>query len=452
MSITFSNLRAEAKPFYPLNTINRKELAMCQIRQCGFKAKDQTLIEEILSEWLMAGTLEKVLKQWENITSKESERERVPLNILCYNVQGWGSRSLEVTEIIFKIEASIGVFTEVGELWNTSRIPHFNIFHQVGTNKSGGVCVAIGKHLKGSRVDFKVENTVIVDVIGLSETIRIIGIYWPAGQSRLLEELEPFIIENTIITGDFNAAIKEWGSESSDKRGKYLKQWIERNNLCYIPSRVHSSKRSNRNIDLTFTNIGQTKGETLKMGTSDHWPQMITCENVSFDKNRMFSYVNWKVYDAILTLLQDYWIREQITGMKADDWYISYVRFLAALKNRLTKWKEKEKFRPALPPYIIQKLKDMKRIRNKYYHEKRRSNASEETRVLLRVLTREVSIEIAKYKSSKWQEFLSTIQETHDNTEKAFWQHLSKVYRPNSSPFTKLDTGNRVLSEKKRNQ
>ncbi|CAF5089683.1 unnamed protein product, partial [Rotaria sp. Silwood1] len=49
-----------------------------------------------------------------------------------------------------------------------------------GTNKSGGVCVTIGKHLKGSRVSCNVENIVIVDVIGLSETIRIIAIYWPA--------------------------------------------------------------------------------------------------------------------------------------------------------------------------------------------------------------------------------------------------------------------------------
>ncbi|CAF3896597.1 unnamed protein product [Rotaria sp. Silwood1] len=67
-----------------------------------------------------------------------------------------------------------------------------------------------GKHLKGTRVSFGVENTVIVDVSGLSEKIRIIAIYWPACQNRVLEELEPFIIENTILTGDFNAAIKEW--------------------------------------------------------------------------------------------------------------------------------------------------------------------------------------------------------------------------------------------------
>ena len=268
------------------------------------------------------------------------------------------------------MEASICAFTEVGERWNTSRIPHFNISHQHGTNTSGGVCVAIGKHLKASRVDFNVENTVIVDVNGLLETIRIIAIYWLAVQSRKLEELQPCIIENTIITGDFNASVIEWDSASSDKRGRCLKEWIEKNNLYYTPSTSHSSKRSNRNIDLTFTNIEGTRGETRKVGTSDHWSVLITCENVWYDNNKMFPHVYWKAYEAILTLLQEFCINEQKKCKQVDEWYVNYVRFLAALKNRFTQWKEKAKFRPALPPYIIQCLKEVIRVRNSYYQER----------------------------------------------------------------------------------
>ena len=114
------------------------------------------------------------------------------------------------------------------ENYGTLGIPHFNIFHEYGTNKSGGVCVAIGKHLRGSRIKCSIKNTVIVDVIGLSASIRIIAIYWPAGKTRVLAELEPYIIKNTIMTADFNASIKEWGSESVDKRGRGLKEWIEK--------------------------------------------------------------------------------------------------------------------------------------------------------------------------------------------------------------------------------
>ncbi|CAF3331934.1 unnamed protein product [Rotaria socialis] len=196
MSTTFSKLSAATKPFYPSSINNLKEIAMCQIRQWSFKTSDQILIDAVLTEWLTAGTLEKALKQWENITTEESVTGQASLNIFCYNVQGWGSRSLEVTKIVFKIEAPIG-----------------------GTNKSGGVCVAIRKHLKVCRVSCNIDNTVIVDVIGLSEIIRIIGMYWPAGQMRGLEELDSFIINNTIIMGDSNASIKEWGKahDNTDK-------------------------------------------------------------------------------------------------------------------------------------------------------------------------------------------------------------------------------------------
>ena len=112
-----------------------------------------------------------------------------PLNILCYNVQGWCSRSSGVIDIVYEVEASICVIAEVGELWNTSQIPHFNIFHQHGTNKSGGVCVAIGKHSKGLRINFDVENIVIVDVDGFSEAVRIIAIYWPTDQIHFFRKI-----------------------------------------------------------------------------------------------------------------------------------------------------------------------------------------------------------------------------------------------------------------------
>ncbi|CAF4619847.1 unnamed protein product [Rotaria socialis] len=132
--------------------------------------------------------------------------------------------------------------------------------------------------------------------------------------------------------------------------------------------------------------------------------------------------------------------------MPLDDWYMNYVRFLVALKNRLMQWKEIEKFQPALLPYLIQNLQKVKRVRNKYYRERQICNINEETRVLLRVITKEVKIEIAKYKTGKWGEFLSKIQETNDNKEHAFWLYLSRIYKHRSLPFSKLDTSTAILT------
>ncbi|CAF4926495.1 unnamed protein product, partial [Rotaria socialis] len=124
--------------------------------------------------------------------------------------KGWGTRAVEAIDLVYKVQASICIFTEVGELWNTCRLPHFNTFYQKGTNKNGGVCIAVGKHLKATRIEVNIPNTVIIDITGLSEPIRIIGIYWPTSQQRDLDEIQPFVIEGTILSGDFNATVKEW--------------------------------------------------------------------------------------------------------------------------------------------------------------------------------------------------------------------------------------------------
>ena len=102
-----------------------------------------------------------------------------------------------------------------------------------------------------------------MDIIGLSEPVRIIGIYWPSNQKRNLDDIHPLIMEGTILTGDFNAAVKEWNSPSTDRRGVYVKEWMEENNLNFIPSTSHSSKRSMRNIDLSFSDMTAMSCETL---------------------------------------------------------------------------------------------------------------------------------------------------------------------------------------------
>jgi hypothetical protein len=88
--------------------------------------------------------------------------------IFTYNIQGWDTRAFEAMNLVFKTESSICVFTEVGELWNSFKIPHFISFYQKGTNRSEGVMVVIGKHLRATRIDLDLQNTVTVNVVSLS--------------------------------------------------------------------------------------------------------------------------------------------------------------------------------------------------------------------------------------------------------------------------------------------
>ncbi|CAF2087535.1 unnamed protein product [Rotaria magnacalcarata] len=149
---------------------NPVEQALHQLSQWNFSTNDQKLVCQVLNEWYSSKSLNSVLNQWENNSKTIHSRINVPLKLICYNVEGWGTRALEVIELVYKTETSICIFTEVGELWNTNKLPHFNIFYQKGTNHSGGVCIAVGKHLKASRIEIDIPNTVVIDITGLSES------------------------------------------------------------------------------------------------------------------------------------------------------------------------------------------------------------------------------------------------------------------------------------------
>ncbi|CAF1944486.1 unnamed protein product, partial [Rotaria magnacalcarata] len=287
----------------------------------------------------------------------------------------------------------------------------------------------------------------IVDIYGLSEPLRVIGIYWPPSQQRNLEDISPYVINNTLVAGDFNATTLDWDSPKNDNRGILLKKWIEENNRLYIKNTKNSSKRSSRNIDLAFTNIREIVGETLTFGTSDHWPILYTSNSVCYHIHSSFPITKWKEYEIILCLCQEFWLKLQEL-ISLDDWYNKYIKFLSALKCRVTTWKDKEKFRPALPESILIKLKYLRKIRNNYYRKRRYDLENEAERILLRTLNREIQSDISKYRSDRWSSFMEQIQSSKNKGEAVFWSHLGKIYKQKSLPFSKLKVGDVVLTDK----
>mgnify|MGYP001151580594 FL=1 len=344
---------------------------------------------------------------------------------------------------IYRYEAAFIICTEVGELWYQQKIPDFNMFHERGTNKNGGVVIGVGKHLQASKVDTNIENTLVIDLFGLNEPLRVIGIYWPDKQKRNLDDIIPFVTKNTIIAGDFNATVQEWDSPSTDKRGKIVRKWSEDNHLKYISGTGNSSKRSLRNIDLTFANFEGITGETMKIGSSDHWPLLYKSELLLIDNTNKFPVTDWKTYELFLCLVQEFW-SNQLYLNEALNWYKMYIRFLAALKNKLTSWKDKEKWRPALPQEILSKLKDLRKTKNRFQHQHR-----EEDRIELRQKERIVRNEIGEYRSNKWNEFLTTIQNNHQKASTIFWKNVSRIYKPSTVPFNKLVSNATLVTSQK---
>lgn len=114
-------------------------------------------------------------------------------------------------------------------------------------------------------------------------------------------------------------------------------------------------------------------------------------------------------------LLGNFWVREQKKKQSSVLWHENYICFLATLKCRLTQWKEREKYRPSLPPVIVKQLREVRQVQNMYYRERTITNVGDEDfRMLLRTMTRDVRNEIYKYRTARWTSFLSTIQGSHD--------------------------------------
>lgn len=445
------SLNVNANNFYPSSVKEEIERDKDQLNAWGFSDKTIRKIKKYLTEW-HSMPLKTLLTQWDKVDmdtkSRNTSTLTKKLNMCQYNVEGWKSRKLEAIDLIQTMEAAIGVWTEVGSQGEKFQIPEYTTFYQKGCNRSGGVCVSVGKNLKPVEVKTTMLNTVIIDIYGLNEPIRIVGIYWPPTGKRNLNELSEFIINNTIVMGDFNAALEGWRSPKDDSRGIALQKWTEENNLNYIKNTFNSSKRSKRNIDLLFTNIKELKGETIKFGTSDHWPILYSSECINFPTHFYFPITNWKEFEILVTILQNFWIELQ-ERIPLDEWYNLYIAFLAATKNRVTNWKSKEKFRPSLPNNIREKLKALRVIRNNYYRKRRYDVDSEPERVLLRTLNREVQVEIANYRSNRWSQFLEKIQESKNTkSEKIFWSHLGSIYKQKTLPFEKIRKNNKIITDK----
>jgi hypothetical protein len=94
-----SSLNVFAKVFFPMKPLeqlpSRKEQAIHQLRLGSFSIKDQKII------------------------SSSSSNSKEFLKILCYNIESWGIRVMKAIELVYKVQASICIFTEVEELWNT---------------------------------------------------------------------------------------------------------------------------------------------------------------------------------------------------------------------------------------------------------------------------------------------------------------------------------------------
>ena len=107
-------LLSSLSPLPPLGIGHPLDIALDRLDRWNPTAYVRKEASMILGEWFANRTLNATLTKWEDKVCPLTTQS-IPLNVLTYNVRGWGTRSLEVIDLIFEVDSPVCVFTEIGE-------------------------------------------------------------------------------------------------------------------------------------------------------------------------------------------------------------------------------------------------------------------------------------------------------------------------------------------------
>ncbi|CAM4832837.1 unnamed protein product [Rotaria magnacalcarata] len=153
--------------------------------------------------------------------------------------------------------------------------------------------------------------------------------------------------KNIVLTGEFNAKHSDWNCAQVNSKGRILVDWLNKHNLKVLNNGTRTSLHSNTIVDLVVSSEipETTESQIFPYMGSDHLPifTKFLRLNVLIDMHIVPS-TFWKCYSSILTILFDQLRAEKENSMNDSintyNWFLSFERFLAALKLRVTEWKE----------------------------------------------------------------------------------------------------------------
>ena len=172
-------------------------------------------------------------------------------------------------------------------------IPNYQSFFQPGENRNGDVLILLRYGLQVFKCSCKIPNICIIDLY-LKEQVRIFGLYASQSKSWDWSDVNPFILSNCVVLGDYNVDLGE-----DQAKGGNLLTWADSYLLVPILPDGLTSLRSWRTIDYAlFTGVYFTLQAQDEDTTSDQKPliSVLGCEG----KERWLGKrTNWIVLSAI---------------------------------------------------------------------------------------------------------------------------------------------------------
>ena len=410
-------MNISANPFLPSTDLSSRKTTIVEEQFLSKVLKTEhrhKTAQSILQEWNNASTLSALSRDW-SIRHDTRITARPDFSLLLYNISSLPMHFEDLIEYISEFYPDIWALTglhsndDVNYRLASYFKSRYTIYYQEGSNSFGGVCLAIAREVP-YRVapDFKaINNLIAVDVFNSNKRYTVAVIYSPPVEKvpiDLLDRLHRYN-RNLLLVGDLNARHPDWHDVTSNSCGRQLAQWLEKQPELKIfnPSRP-TSMRSQAIIDLIIAPSRASSDLAVidqKMRVSDHYP--VHWRLSSFTLTSLtpceVKKVDCDVVNCILDLKQNFFFL-LAAHMKHDavEFIRIYAAFLVALQERCTTYSRIKTYRPSLPPYLVNTIKERRRILCIY-----RSIRSEDHRVSLRSLNKYIRHEMRAVKRAQWQ-------------------------------------------------
>jgi len=407
-------------------------------------SKKQTkILQDLISEWSTASTLNNVLTNWEKRREHTLDMLNVKneLSFLLLNISSLKLYLYDLIELLNSLHVSIIVLNGTRQdndalKYLSMHLTNFQVFFQKGSNAFGGVLVATHRSIPVHRVSsFNNDcNLIVLDIGNSSNKLQLATCYSPPNENLPVNLFNEIIRRNpnTILLGDLNAKHTSWSNTLGNQKGRLLFEWLSENDFQVINNNfVPTSTRSNAVIDLIVAPMNMLPGSfsVLPSIGSDHYPVFWSSSFTVPSKDRFIPIKRtyWTLYELFITFTSSFWDNLSTVMIDKMEFFCLYERFLALSSSRLTYVSYCKSYKPSIPPHIV----DLIRHKQHYLYLVRRTKHPFNI-LQLKILSQHIRKEMFTHKRKMWSEYCKTFN-TCDI--KQFWRRAGRHFSSYSPPI-----------------
>ncbi|CAF3280248.1 unnamed protein product [Rotaria sp. Silwood2] len=391
------------------------------------------MLREIIEEWNSRSSLSSICKQWhKNRPIAFSEN----FFLILYNCQCLSTHIADIDILLSTYTPQICILTGVGsKIRNLPKITSYYWISQEGTNSFGGVAVLIHDTLK-TKVIAQQFDFLLIEPDILPKPILLGAIYVPPGKPFPHNLFDKFLNKPFYIFGDYNAKHTDWFCIQNNSSGSQLRSWLNNTGCEMIYPTQPTSRRSSSVIDFGIThNACGWEAETLKEGSSDHYPVLIKTP-LSTGLNNFFRKTNWKIFSFFLNCVFPYF-NSLVYNLEPDAFFELFSSFLSSTWDRVSEYVPVKKYRPPWPPYLVQLARRQNIARKTYRRSKKQENL-ENYLFFKNMYLKEKSIFLQK----KIEDKISYI-----STGNNIWKYVHPTFHPYTPAFKGLTTSTGIITD-----